>query len=324
MVPVLIKSTGDSKQPLYVKPRVEVSQSVLDRGRGEMYLGFHLDPIHHVHWNNLAAPLQFELDLPDGMYATPKRAEAPKVEADSDAAPREFVIEVTSGAQADAVVGLTFHYFACSDKEGWCVPVTQKYEVALAVDPDGGGVMGRSFNRGGRGQNQRQRQAPGDRGQPPGGRTPEQVTTRILEADNDGDGIVSLDDLPEQMRRGLVRADENQDGVLDTREIDRAAQMMSRGGPGGRPGLGRRQPGGPGGGHGDPVARIRAMDANGDGQITQDEVPEQAQRQFGRMDENGDGVIDANELESLSERFRGGQGQPPRARPPRQSGNDNI
>jgi hypothetical protein len=52
LVPVIIKAVEVGKQPLYVKPRVEVSPSVLQRGRGEMYLGFHLDPIHHVHWNN--------------------------------------------------------------------------------------------------------------------------------------------------------------------------------------------------------------------------------------------------------------------------------
>ena len=75
---------------------------------------------------------------------------------------------------------------------------------------------------------------------------------------------------------------------------------------------------------GNPVERLRSMDVNGDGQISRDEVPQQAQQQFERMDENGDGVIDAEELERLAERFRGGPGQQRQARPPRQAGDDNI
>ena len=58
------------------------------------------------------------------------------------------------------------------------------------------------------------------------------------------------------------------------------------------------------------------MDANGDGKVTEDEIPEQA-RQFMRidaMDKNGDKAIDKDEwmkaMEEFRKRFQGGGGAP--------------
>ena len=317
LVPVQLTAKGTGKRPLYVKPRVEVTQGVLQRGRGEMYLGFHLDPIHHVHWNNLAAPLQYELTLPEGIYITPKRGAAEEVEAESDANPREFVLEVTSSIPGETF-DLTFHYFACSDEEGWCVPVTQTYEVALAADQDGGGTMGRSFGRGG-GQNNRQagrgqRQGPGG-GQP---MNAQQLKERIMQSDTDGDGKISKSESPPQMANQFPRVDQDSDGFLDQSEIDAFVARARPAAPGGqRPGQG--------GARGNPAAQLRNMDENGDGKITRDEMPEQMQQRFDRMDANGDGAIDEAEIEAMSNRFRGGQGQPRgRGQPPRGGGRDRI
>jgi len=41
----------------YAKLRAEADEPLLETGSGTMYLGFHLDPLYHVHWNNLAEPL---------------------------------------------------------------------------------------------------------------------------------------------------------------------------------------------------------------------------------------------------------------------------
>jgi len=330
LVPVLMTAKDAGKHPLYVKPRIEVTPSVFQRGRGEMYLGFHLDPIHHVHWNNLAAPLQYELELPEGMYMTPKRAAADEMKVDADSDPREFVIEIT-GSEPGSVFDLTFHYFACSDEEGWCVPVTQKYEVALAADLDGGGTMGRSFNRGGGRQNTAQAGRGGPGGRPP--QSPEQLKQRIMQSDTDGDGKISESEAPEQMSRGFAQADQNSDGFLDQAELDAFASQFRPGGPGGqRPGgpggrgPGGQGPGGPGGGGGNPAAQLMNFDNNGDGKISQDELPEQMQGRFERMDENGDGVIDEEEIEAMAARFQGGQGrqQPPRGGRRGGAGRDNI
>ena len=238
LVPLQITAKGDSRQPLYVKPRVEVTPGVLQRGRGEMYLGFHLDPIHHVHWNNLAAPLQYELVLPDGVFMTPKRGAAEEVEVESDADPREFVIEITSSILGENF-DLTFHYFACSDEEGWCVPVTQSYEVVLAADVDGGGVMGRSFSRGGGQRNNAQANRAQRQGQ--AGRqsmNAERLKQRIMQSDTDGDGKISESEAPQQMRNQFARVDQDGDGLLDEAEIDRFVSRARLGGQ--RPGQGQR------------------------------------------------------------------------------------
>lgn len=51
-------------------------------------------------------------------------------------------------------------------------------------------------------------------------------------------------------------------------------------------------------------------DANGDGKLSKDELPERMQRAFERLDKNSDGSIDADELKQMRRRGRpdGGAG----------------
>lgn len=125
-----------SEQPFYVKLRAEAGPRVLREGSGKLYLGFHLDPLYDVHWNNLAAPVKWELELPEGVVIEPPRGEGPKVDRPADADPREFLLDVTLNERRP--VTLTVKYFACNDKEGWCRPVTQSYTIEWREDPDGG------------------------------------------------------------------------------------------------------------------------------------------------------------------------------------------
>ena len=46
----------ESFQPFYMKLRAEADDALLSSGEGTLYVGFHVDPLYHVHWNNLAAP----------------------------------------------------------------------------------------------------------------------------------------------------------------------------------------------------------------------------------------------------------------------------
>lgn len=48
------------------------------------------------------------------------------------------------------------------------------------------------------------------------------MVDRILEGDEDGDGMLSEDETPERMRRGFGRLDTNEDGKLDREELARA------------------------------------------------------------------------------------------------------
>jgi len=104
---------------------------------------------------------------------------------------------------------------------------------------------------------------------------------------------------------------------------DRQGAPAGRAGAGG-PGGGRRGggAGGPGGqgGQGGAQFRQRLMesDANGDGNIQKDEVPERMQGMFDRMDGNADGVLDEQELSAAAQGRggnRGGQGAAPSEAP---------
>lgn len=81
-------------------------------------------------------------------------------------------------------------------------------------------------------------------------------------------------------------------------------------GPQGQP---RREPGGPSGEQGrrDPVARFKGMDANSDGKLTEDEVPEQMKSRFGTIDADHNGSVDQQEFVAAMSRMRNGGGPPP-------------
>ncbi len=146
LIPIVIDpKIGD--RPFFVKLRAEADRSLLQTGSGRLYLGFHLDPIHKVHWNNLAAPLKYTLKAAASMEFTPASAAAPEIKSTaSDIDPREFLVNV-DGWKAGESIRLQADYYACDDQDRWCYPVSEQYEITLAKDPRAGGTIGRSFER---------------------------------------------------------------------------------------------------------------------------------------------------------------------------------
>lgn len=124
-----------SKHPFYAKLRAEAGLAVLRTGKGKVYLGFFLDPLYQVHWNNQVAPVQYEIAAPKGMSVSPSKAMGPKVKEPSDADPREFLLEVDRGKSTEPLP-MKLHYYACTDT--WCTRVTQEYLVSWEPDRDGG------------------------------------------------------------------------------------------------------------------------------------------------------------------------------------------
>jgi photosystem II stability/assembly factor-like uncharacterized protein len=55
--------------------------------------------------------------------------------------------------------------------------------------------------------------------------------------------------------------------------------------------------------------RLKQMDANKDGKVAKDEVPEQMRQMFDRADANQDGALDESEITAIAQRAGGGGGQ---------------
>ncbi|REK19037.1 MAG: hypothetical protein DWQ37_02425 [Planctomycetota bacterium] len=138
--------------------------------------------------------------------------------------------------------------------------------------------------------------------------------------DRDGDGKVTLEEVPqpgrERFQKLLERADQDDDGALTLREFARGAAQA------GRPGApAKRTPGQPGSDRRPDSAQFfDRADRNGDGKLTADEVPEERRERIERLieraDKDGDSALSKGEFAAAMSVVRARQaGQPPRKRP---------
>lgn len=190
-------------QPFFVKLRAEAEGPLINRGAGKLYLGFHLDPFHQAHWNNLTEPLKYRITLPDGAKIENAEGTAEKVVPPSDCDPREFLVDVAAWPQ-DKPLTVTVTYSACVGETA-CHIVKQSYVLRRKRDIDGGGA----------------------RSEGAGFWDPEQFAEQALEGDKNGDGKLSKNEV-----RGLVlpffdQFDRNKDGFLDATEIEEVANWLN-------------------------------------------------------------------------------------------------
>ncbi|MBM78998.1 MAG: hypothetical protein CMJ78_00190 [Planctomycetaceae bacterium] len=137
--------------PFYAKLRAEVSESTLRNGEGKMYVGFHMDPLYHVHWNNLTKPIEVtflwsvdgDKDVTSDDRVSPAKLVGPKPEVAADIDPREFLVDLKFDEDDRKPLRIKVKYFACNDEQGWCVPLTQEYVIHLERDRDGGRASNR-------------------------------------------------------------------------------------------------------------------------------------------------------------------------------------
>jgi HlyD family secretion protein len=157
--------------------------------------------------------------------------------------------------------------------------------------------------------------------------------------DANKDGKVTLDEVPEDRRQffDISRMDKDGDKAVSQEEFTKAMEefrrnMQQRAGASGAsgsaaadagkadaargagssaaPGAGAPGAGAPGGGQrrgfGDPSQIFASMDANKDGKISEDEVPEDRKRFFNieRMDKDGDKAVSQEEFTKAMEEFR--------------------
>jgi Ca2+-binding EF-hand superfamily protein len=140
---------------------------------------------------------------------------------------------------------------------------------------------------------------PGAPGGAPGGFPNVNAKEIFARMDRDSNGKLEKDEIPERMKENLGRVDANSDGVVELAEFEKVAQFFGgrrpegapAGTPEGRPGQGGPVPGGPV--PGGPV--LRALDADGDGEISASEI-EGAAKALARLDKNGDGKLTRDEI----------------------------
>ena len=140
----------------------------------------------------------------------------------------------------------------------------------------------------------------------------------LRQLDANSDGFLTVDEVPAEkqalLRRLLRTADSDKDGKLSRDEF--VAGMKTS-----RPERGANGAGEPRGFAGlDPDTFFKRKDANGDGKITPDEVPEERRERFSTMlgyaDANSDGGLDRDEFNKMRERLTGalaGKGTPGQA-----------
>lgn len=210
-------------QPRYVKLRAEAPRTLLEGGKGQLYLGFHLDPIYQVHWNNLAAPLKYGIDAPEGVTVSARIGSAPEVEeADADLDPREFLVDVDFGdTKPGAPLTIEVSYFACDNAETFCKALTQVYEIQWKADRDGGRAQsGGNRGSGGSGRTTRRPDGSSPQRRLP---HPQQLITRM---DRNEDGRIAKEEAQGQMVQRFDRMDADDDGFVTEAEIKAAFERM--------------------------------------------------------------------------------------------------
>jgi len=208
MQAMVLEPVDDGKQPYYVKLRAEATPEFLEgeADTGQVYLGFHLDPLHHVHWNNNAPALEFELEAPEGIQTSPEKGQGPTVTEAADADPREFLVDVVASGDR-APLELSVRYFACDDDNTFCIPVTQRYRIHLEGNRDGGSALGRKMA---------EEEA----------MTVEGMLANFKEMDRDSDGRITRDELPGPFKSRFDMMDSNGDGFADETEQQMAAERI--------------------------------------------------------------------------------------------------
>ena len=190
-------------RPFYVKLRAELTRSPNAQNKQQLYLGFYMDPIYKVHWNNAAGPIEVEIDADDSFELSKKQLVGPRVEESADVDPRMFLLGVNAqNAKKDSML-VKLQYVVCDDAETFCVPLTQEFEVSLQPSNNGSTRPGIFLNR---------------------------IFGNVKKFDKNKDGKITPQELGEgNVTMYMTHIDYNLDQVIDSKEIERFNLMYGNG-----------------------------------------------------------------------------------------------
>ena len=137
LVPLRTQSGHGPDSP--VKLVAQAEPSLLEDGQGKLYLGFHLDRLQGMSWNNQAGPLRWMIEPTAGIEVEPEQGVAWLEEAPEDDAPREFLVSVRRREGRDEEsLSVKAWYGICQKAGGLCRLEERHFVIELRRDPDEG------------------------------------------------------------------------------------------------------------------------------------------------------------------------------------------
>ncbi|MEE9367545.1 MAG: hypothetical protein V3V05_01645 [Pontiella sp.] len=195
----------ESNQPHYVKVRVEGNEELRETGDGQLYLGFHIDPLYKSEWNNLGDPMRYAIKAPGGVVA-PSINQAPRITSKAtDSEPREFLL-IARKLDLNKPLALQVTYTVYSPKSKRNIEVSQQYFIYLKEDPFGGKVFGR------------QNTGKVKKVNTPSFAGGNAFTTLLRRYDLDRNGKLTDDEVIGGIRSNFAEIDTNADGAIDEAE----------------------------------------------------------------------------------------------------------
>lgn len=201
-----------TRAPFYVKARVEGSEELLKSGDGKLYLGFHIDPLFKVQWNNLGEPIKYQLKIPQGVVAPSINSAARVTAVATDSEPREFILQARKlDLNKPLNLQVTYSIHTQAKKN---VEVTQNYLIYLQKDKFGGEVIGRQVSE--RGKEEAKAEA--------SGASNSAFKAMLRRYDIDRNGKLTKDEVIGRLRSLFDEIDTNKDGAIDANEYNEYRQ----------------------------------------------------------------------------------------------------
>ena len=201
--PIVVEHIAPEERPVYVKLRAEMTEKPDEDGKQKIYLGFYMDPIHRVHWNNGAGPVNVEIQAPDGSGVESANLVGPEVDEAADVDARMFLIDAEKTEGEPESINVKLRYLVCDDAETFCVPMTQEYEVTLQP------LKNKSTRP---------------------GIFLDEIFSDVAKYDKDGDGLITPEEFGEgNVTKYMTHIDYNLDNVIDEEELARFNSMYNNG-----------------------------------------------------------------------------------------------